>query len=146
MVTRRAPFAQFRMLWRPKRRPCHLRFRSTPEVRKCLGWTHQEKQSRSFPFPVWVTIQETPVSRHEKISRRGTIVWSLFRIRKVPDQDPLSPLFGGQPGRKGVQSIAPYSFRMAPTGVGSSIAGAVADRRVRGVSRLNWRILYSSAL
>jgi hypothetical protein len=46
-----------------------------------------------------------------------------------------------------------YSSRVAPTGVASSAAApafaaafSAAVRRVRGVSRLNWRILYNSAL
>jgi hypothetical protein len=48
-----------------------------------------------------------------------------------------------------------YSLRVAPTGAASSagaplapapLLSADAERRVRGVSRLNWRILYSSAL
>jgi hypothetical protein len=54
-------------------------------------------------------------------------------------------LFFYGPGEQ-QRRLLDYSFRAAPTGDATAAAAAVADRRVLDVSRLNWRILYNSAL
>ena len=70
---------------------------------------------------------------------------AMGKLSRYSRNSPVASLVTQSAQMQQFRTARAYSLRTATTAAGSSAVG-VLTRRVRGVSRLNWRILYNSAL